>query len=328
MTITSLESLAHASAHERGLEFSIIDPLNERDRWLGLRKQDVTASVAGALFGVHDFITPYQLWALKSGLIEENIVENAAMRRGRLLEPVAIRLLSEERPSWRVERCLTYFRNPLFRIGATPDALAVDPERTGFGIVQIKSVEQSAFRRKWRNETGEVEPPLWIAVQALVEANLTGADWAVVAALTVGFGADIHVVEVPFNPAIWAELTTRVTEFWRCVEAKEPPPLDYQRDGEALTKIYAGDDGSTVDLTGWNRGTEIATLDAMLKDEIKTKEQARKSLRAEMLEKLGHAAVAMMDGRVLATARTVVRKSYMVKETTYRDLRIKEVGKG
>src|SRR4029079_19449389 len=118
-------------------EFSIIDPLNERDRWLELRKRDVTASVAGALFGVHDFVTPYQLWALKSGLIEDNIVETAAMRRGRLLEPVAIRLLREERPTWRVEPCSTYFRDPHARIGATPDALAIDPERTGFGIVQI-----------------------------------------------------------------------------------------------------------------------------------------------------------------------------------------------
>jgi predicted phage-related endonuclease len=324
MNIKSLDPLAHKAAGERRLtEFSIIDPLNERDRWLELRKRDVTASVAGALFGVHDFVTPYQLWALKSGLIEDNIVETAAMRRGRLLEPVAIRLLREERPTWRVEPCSTYFRDPHARIGATPDALAVDPERTGFGIVQIKSVEQSAFRRKWRNDSGEVEPPLWIAVQALVEANLTGADWAVIAALTVSFGADIHVVEVPFNAAIWEQLNTRVAEFWRCVETKEPPPLDYQRDGEALTKIYAGDNGETVDLTGWNRGTEIATLDAMLKAEISEKDKARKAIKAELLEKMGNAAIAVMDGKTFATARTVNRKSFTVAETNYRDVRFK-----
>src|SRR5262245_7287249 len=72
----------------------------DREAWLKLRGKDVTASVAGALLGVHEFTTPYGLWALKSGKIAEDPEETGPMRRGRLLEPVAIELIQEEHPDW------------------------------------------------------------------------------------------------------------------------------------------------------------------------------------------------------------------------------------
>ena len=77
----------------------------------------------------------------------------------------------------------------LLEIGSgTPDLFVECPER-GRGIVQIKSVEGSIFRKKWRDpETNEIAPPLWIAVQGIVEAHLDGAQWAAVAPLVVGFG--------------------------------------------------------------------------------------------------------------------------------------------
>jgi YqaJ-like viral recombinase domain len=325
----NLEATAREAATARGYEWHAVDPLGGREHWLALRDQDVTASVAGGLFGIHEFRTPWQLWARKCGFMLDTETESAAMRRGRLLEPVALHLLGEEhcatddRLGWLIDKGRTYYRDPVARIGCTPDGYAVDPEREGFGIVQIKSVEQSVFRRKWRNDIGEIEPPLWIALQALIEAELTGASWACVAALIVGYGLDLHVVDVPLNPGVITRLRERVAEFWRCVEAKEPPPMDYERDGEMLLALHPVDDGSTIDLTGWNRAAEITIDDAKAAAAIKDAKARRDAIKAELLDKMGKASTAMINGKVWATAKTVMRKAYTVQATSYRDVRIK-----
>src|ERR1700733_7613977 len=136
----------------------IASDATDRARWLSMRQQDVTASISAALFGsgVHPYVSPYQLWALKSGATSDEKAENAAMRRGRLLEPVALQLLGEEQPDWRVAPCKTYYRDPLNRIGATPDAFAVRPDIDGFGIVQIKTAGHFAFKKGWKDADGDV----------------------------------------------------------------------------------------------------------------------------------------------------------------------------
>jgi hypothetical protein len=307
-----------------GIEQFNINAASDRAAWLALRSQDVTASVAGALLGVHEYETAYGLWAAKSGLIPQEDGESGPMRRGRLLEPVAVALLAEERPTWTLTPGASYYRDPATRIGATPDCFAVDPAREGFGVVQIKSVESSIFRRKWKQEDGTVEPPLWIAVQALVEADLTGASWACVTPLVVGFGLDLPVIEIPLTPGIMDRLKEVVAEFWRRVDTKDPPDVDYARDGALLAQLYRDDDGSTVDLSGWNAGPVIAEEDARLAAEIKERKARRDAIKAEIIDKIGAAAVAMIDGEIFATARTVNRKPYAVAASSYRDIRIKK----
>ena len=304
-------------------EQHVVDPVANRDQWLKLRSQDITASVAGALLGVHEYQTPYGLWALKTGVVTDDIEESGPLLRGRLLEPVALQLLARERPTWRIEQPGIYIRDPIARFGCTPDAFAFDPERSGFGIVQVKTVEPSIFRKKWRADDGLAEPPLWIVVQALVEAELTGASWACVVAMTVGFGIDLHVVEIPLHEGVLAKLREAVTDFWRCVEAGEQPSPDYTRDGGLLARIYGQDDGSTIDLTGDNMLPSLAVEDEQLAGEIKVRKSRREAIKAEVLDKLGAASVATWDGRVIATAKTINRKEYTAKASSYRDVRLK-----
>jgi predicted phage-related endonuclease len=310
-------------AERLGYDTHAVDPINRRDEWLRLRSRDITASVAAALFNVHEFSTAYKLWVYHCGLTQYDPVETPAMRRGRLLEPVAVELLRERQPTWEIERACHYFRDPVHRIGATPDVFAVDPDRYGFGIIQVKSVEQSVFARKWRNENLELEPPLWIAVQASVEADLTGADWACVVALVVGFGVDLYVIDVPLFASVMETLRERVGEFWSMVGQRKPPPVDYRRDQATLLALHGLDDGSTIDLTGWNRFFEMADQDRKLAAQIKDAKFGRRAIRAELLDRLGKASAGMIDGRIVATAKTITRKAHTVQESRYRDVKIK-----
>ena len=297
-------------------------PVIDRTSWLRMRGRDVTASVAGALLGVHEFVTPYQLYALKAGLVAEDPEETPPMRRGRLLEPIALQVLREDNPTWRVEKGAEYYRHADARIGATPDALAIDPERPGVGVIQVKSVEPSAFRTKWQREDGTVESPLWIACQAIAEATLTGASWAIVAALVVGHGVEVHPVEVPIHAGIMERLRAEVALFWQRVERNDPPDPDFGRDGATIAALYPTDNGREIDLTADNRLPEIAAERDRLKSEIKTATKRVYVIDAEIKHRLGPYEAALVAGGRRITWRTEARRQRFFPPSESRVLRI------
>lgn len=303
--------------------------ITSREQWLALRKGDITASIAGALLGVHDFTTAYELWCVKSGRIAEDPEETAAMRRGRLLEPVAVELMREMRPTWKIHRGDVYLRDPDSRIGATPDVFVEDPDR-GPGIVQIKSVEAMAFRKKWRDpENGDVRPPLWIAVQGIVEAHLAkqthGAEWVGVAPLVVSHGLEMPIVDdIPIHAGVVDRLKKETAAFWDRVARGEAPPANYARDGAIIAQLYGATTNETVDLTGDNRLPELLREDAALSGEMAAAKKRREEIKAEIIEKLGRASSAICAGWHIS-APTTNRKGYTVKPSSYRQVRATEL---
>lgn len=296
--------------------------IENRDQWLKLRGQDCTASTIGCLLGIHPYITPLGLYLLKAGMVSEDPEETAPMRRGRLLEPVAAQMLAEERPDWLVRYPNeAYYRDLDCRLGATPDCFAYDEDHK-LGVVQFKNVEPSVFRRTWKDEDGIVSPPLWIVCQAIVEAHLTGAKWAAVAAMVVGFGIELHVVPVPIHSGIIHRIKDEVRAFWDRVAHNTPYPPDYARDGALIARLYPETNGHIIDLSSDNILPAIAAEDRQLAAEIKARDERRKAIKSEFLAKLGNAAGATFQGGRV-TANVVHRKPYQVAATQYRDVRVK-----
>lgn len=281
----------------------------DRENWLKLRRDFVTASVAGALLNCHPYTTAYQLWALKIGRIEESTEENEAMRRGRLLEPVAVQMLREERPTWTVDYRAdnAFYCDRELRLGATPDAFAYRPDMDGRGIVQFKTSSEEAFRSGWLDpETRDVEVPLWIAVQAIVEAKMTGAEWAAVAVLVVGRGIRMEVIDIPLHENVWSVLLLAVKGFWAVIAAGEHPPIDWDRDGSAVLDVNRWAEAKRIDLTG------DETVDVFASDLEDTRTKRRELqkredvLRAQILYALGPAEIATTK-RFEIIAPTTVR---------------------
>ena len=311
--------------------------INNEAQWQALRQQDVTASVAGALLGVHEYTTAYGLWASKTGALSQEPAAPAVsgdgdtysvsdLERGRLLEPVVFELIRRAKPTWRVDRADAYYRDPEARLGATPDAFAVDPARAGFGVIQVKTVSEHAYRRKWRDpDTREVDLPLWIGVQAAVEAHLTGASWAAVAAMVVDHKLTLHMIGIPLQPALIERVRLETTRFWSLVESGETPPVDYGRDASTLLRVHAQDDGAEIDLTGDNRLADLLADRAVRSARKSADDDALKAINAEIIHKLGNAAAARCGG-ALITAKTVRRREYVAKASTYRAIRVKMEG--
>lgn len=293
-------------------------PISDREQWLALRKQDVTASAAGALLGVHPYQTAYGLAAEKLGLISDQVNESGAIRRGNKLEAVVIDEIKGAR-EWTVDKAGDYFRDPLARLGATPDTYAFD-ER-GHGTVQIKTVADMVFSKRWKVD-GEVALPPWIAIQANIEAHLMGAQWAAVAVLVVGFGWDLHIIDVPIHHGIIERVRAEVAAFWRLVDAGQLPEPDYGRDGAAIARLYADAvPGERVDLSADNRLPEILTRREVLKGQAKDAAEELAAIDAEIRAKIGEAESGFLPGWAI-TNKLIHRKEYVAKASSYRSLRI------
>lgn len=310
------------------MSIEILRPTS-RDEWLDLRSKTIGASEVAALLGAHPYQTAYGLYCLKAGLLKVERTESGPMRRGRHLEQVAVNFLQEERSDWQVTANPMpggiFYRDVEMGVSCTPDAFIADPSRHGRGVCQIKSVEPSVFRKAWKGEDGIVDPPLYAVVQAIQEASLVEASFAMVCALVISFEIELHIVEVPIHAGLMAKLRTRVAEFWDMVESGTEPPPDYARDGEAIAQIY-GSDGRTIDLSGENELPTILDEDERLREQVKAAEERRGAIKAQVRHKLAGATFGYCNGWQI-TNKEQSRSGHYVKPSTFAVLRAKRTFK-
>lgn len=298
-------------------------PITDRSQWLEWRLSDVTASDVAALFGAHPYgKTALSLWAEKQGLTSGVLADDDALRRGRWGEAAILEMLADERPLWQIRRSKVYLRDRAIRLGATPDAEAVDPEREGLGVVQCKMVAESVFEREW---TGGA-PPLGFQLQTLTEMQLAGAAWGAVVALVVErFAWRPVIFDMARHEAAEARIRAAVSTFWANFEAGLMPVLDPELDAEAVAAIYpkAEIKAPPLDLSGDNELTgqlaTRATLQRLSKDALKQVETIETSVKA----KIGLYERATAPGWRISW-RNQHREGYSVPPADFRVLRITE----
>jgi predicted phage-related endonuclease len=279
-----------------------------------------------ALLGANEYLSAFSLWATKSGLVANTTEDNPAMRRGRLLEPIALQMLAEDHPQWIVEPNTipggAYYQDPELRLGATPDGFVTCPNR-GRGIAQVKSIAPSVFREKWQ-PNGEVpEVPIGYAIQTICEAHLSSAQWACVVAIVVDHGIRIEVVDVPIHAPLIARVRQEVANFWKMVDEGREPEPDYGKDAALIEQLFARPEEIEIDLTAENELPEVVAEYVNLGKSIAEISELRKARRANILHKLGNATAARIaTGRV--TAKSIKRKGYVVEPSTYRAIKFRE----
>lgn len=313
-------------------------PADDRAAWLARRQGDVTASAIAALIpdpgdptrGAHPYTTARRLYAIKTGeladdeavpMITTTSISLPPLIRGTVLEPVIPAVLKHLRPKWIVEPAGYYYRDPAARIGATPDFFVVDPSRPGLGIIQAKTTDNLILKQKWIGEDGAIEPPLFIVIQAIVEAALTGARWAAVAVLSTGINLDLHLIEIPIHLGVMARLKTAVARFWAQVEAGTPPDLDYARDGALIGDLFPRDNAQELDLRLDNRLPEIVAERDRLKAEMKRLGGEVDAIDGEVKARLGGYEAATIAGGRRISWRVEPRRSFVVPASEPRVLR-------
>lgn len=252
----------------------------ERPEWLALRREDITASEIGCLFGDLRYMTPLALYHRKLQGEADN--PNAVMIRGRVMEAAAARYLLTEMPelgyvsstnSGLIAREGSYLRlrtdDPLIRLGATkdyqvrigagdlinacarlhvalPEAWTAEPDRKLSLAVELKTVAEGAYYAHWSKG-----PPRQYVLQTLTQAMLGGDDGGLLAAMVVTPALSLRLVLYPIPRNFDAELglIDRARSFWEDFADQRVPQVLAQ-DNNLVGEVYPAQDGYIVDLTG------------------------------------------------------------------------------
>lgn len=128
-------------AEVRNRAWEQIDPEKDREEWLDQRKLVLGASEIMATAGLHPYMTPQDLQERKLGLAPRQ-EQTAVMRRGKLLEPVAVQLWEEETGKTTIPAPMrAHPDHPI--IAATADRLVVE-DRTP---LEAKCLGYATFQR-------------------------------------------------------------------------------------------------------------------------------------------------------------------------------------
>jgi predicted phage-related endonuclease len=296
-----------------------------REEWLAWRMADVTASDLSALFGRHPYgRSALSIWAEKAGLTE-GLADNPVLRRGRWGEAAAIEMLQDVRPTWTVRRLKIYVRDRTIRLGATPDAEAIDPERPGRGVVQTKVIARHVFERDWSGE-----PPFGFQLQTLVEMMLWSAVWGAIAALVVDGGAWFPAIfDIKRHEGAEARIRAAVVRFWADFDAGLMPIVNPQLDAEPVTSIYpkALIKAPPLDLSNHKDLPVALNQWARLKDTIAAAVKRVEPIETQIKARLGPHESATLPGWRISW-RNEPRKAYAVAASNPRILRITTTKEG
>jgi predicted phage-related endonuclease len=297
-----------------------IDPRNDRAAWLALRGQDMTASVIGALHGLHPYTSRLRLYKEKTGF-EFPDEQNVRMRRGLLLESAIAARVNEERPDWQISPAGVYLRDPGARLGATPDFF-VDGDPRGRGVLQTKLTMSAVFKSGWMVD-GEPQVPMWIRLQTLTEMMLADAPWGAVGVwLDDPYKNECYIFEIERHAGAEAQIRADVANFWQDVEWQIEPEVDGRLDSRLVELMYPQSDPLIrADLTGDNYLPEALAERATLKARIAEDQERVDEIETELKGKMGVAELALLNGFTI-TFKTIHRKAYEVKAGSYRKLNI------
>lgn len=166
--------------------------------WHELRMKGITGTDVGAILGVSPFSSAYKIWAIKTGLIKDEVKQNQAMRLGQLLEPALLQLFKEEHPEMDVFEVGTYSHEDYPFMIANPDGLAWEGDK--LWIIEIKT-----SRKYWD------EIPRHYIAQVLHYADVFTADGIKIVSYAGGnyqeWTVDFSDFEIEFQ-------REAVREFW------------------------------------------------------------------------------------------------------------------
>lgn len=291
----------------------------DRAQWLALRSQDLTASDIGAAVGVDPYKSRLALYAEKTGLLMPQ-GDNNAMRRGRWMEAAVLEAIRDENSDWRVEKANVYLRDPVLRLGATPDALAQTGIVPGLTNVQCKVVNRPAYDRDWVDG-----PPIGYMLQTITEGMLLDAPANIVAALVVDtYTADLFLHHLPRHAGAEERIREVAASFWANVAAGRVPAADETLDAEVVNALYPQSETDPVlDLSEDNMIRSLLAERLTAKVIVKVEQQRVDEIDVLIKEKLGKHERAELPGWKISW-KTQHRKEQIVAASTFRALRISE----
>lgn len=252
-----------------------IEEPTDREAWLAARRKGIGASEAAAICGASRWSSPYSVWLEKIDGKSNFGQENEMMQAGHRHERTIAEWFAEQHPDATIKDLGDFamvwadLPVPMF---ATLDRLITDMGVPS-AVLELKCA-WGPSGKQW-----ETQVPLAYQIQMTHQMLCAGLQTAYVAALIDGYKFRWHRMD--FNQKFADALVRKLAKFWKFVETREPPPVDFSKaTTDALAAQWMPPNPTTVELP-------MVALDwtnerAAIAGRIKSDEQ-RDSLLANLL---------------------------------------------
>jgi putative phage-type endonuclease len=243
--------------------------VRDQTHWHEIRSQHIGGSEVAALFDMSPFTTLWQVWMEKSGkLPPEDLSGNKSIQAGTFLES-GIANWAAHRWDMKIDKVVDYFTaDDCPGMGAS-----LDFQTDGGHPVEIK---WSAHGDGWEYEGDTITcAPDNYVLQVLHQMACTDAEYGWLIALIRN---EPRRMKVPRSEEIISKIKSHVAAFWDSVRAGQEPPVDFNKDGEAVVRLL-----DFVPMSDITLGDEHAHLfqkyldNAAIEKEAKAKKEEAKT---------------------------------------------------
>lgn len=243
----------------------------DREEWLKVRRNGIGGSDAATVVGLNPYKSAIELWADKTGRLEEK-PDTEAMRIGRDLEQYVAERFCEATGK-RVRR-----RNAVFSHGKYPYIIA-DIDREVIGENAGLECKTTSLFAKSDFENGEI--PLYYMVQCRHYMNVMGYDKMYLAVLVLGRA--FYWYEIPYDESENEALLNAELTFWNTYIKPDtrPNPDGSESSQRTIEKLY-GDDFRDNTIAMFEQDTTAAEL-AKIKSKIKELQATESQLKQELI---------------------------------------------
>jgi predicted phage-related endonuclease len=292
-----------------------VEPIATPDNSPETRRQFIGASELLAACVGDNYASRGALWELKTGR-RPPPKENTAMKWGNRLEKWLIEDWAELNCAEVLstqKRCLWCEDPPLV---ATLDAIVRLPD----GMICPLEAKTTRSRNQELGEEGDEIPLRWV-IQA--QSQMAAIDATECRFAVLVDQSELRQFRIERDQQVIDRLIERAAEFWRYVKDDTVPPAEWYEVDERLNRHqWIRDPGVSVELPAdiagrWSEYEEAGR-------QIKTLEERRESLKADVVAALGDANRGLLgDGRELVVS-TVNRAGYTVEPKSYVQMRARK----
>ena len=224
-------------ATETKSKYLLTHDMSHQD-WLRARQQGIGGSDAGAVLGLSDFRTQYDVWEEKIAPIPIEVEENERMEWGKRHEEAVAQ-------AWQEKTGMNVHRDNKMRFHPTIpyllvnlDRVIIAPDDRGTGVLEVKTADE------WTIKNWDGGIPLYYYAQCQHELLVTGYKWGEMAIL---FGKHtFRRYAFEYDTQFWDTGLAIYDDFWNNHVIPRIPPAP--KTNSDLKKAYPWGEESTEKL--------------------------------------------------------------------------------
>ena len=297
--------------------------MNRPQEWYEERRRKLGASEVATILGVNQWASPWEVWAVKQGIVEP-FGGNEATRAGTILERALLDAAEEALGEKLMRDVESPLDDPDLPLVATLDAITVSRS----AVVEAKTAGlYSGMAPGWGDEgrvTSDEQVPLSYYVQVQAQLACSLAPRALIYALLPCRGIVSYEVMPDQEFQCW--MITAAKEWWRrhMVDGKEPTKAVGDIVNLDVLKRIRREPESVVEIEGpvGEDAKRMISERAAIKQKMSQDKKLLDAIDANLVSMLGQCEAGLLDDGTSIVFKSQERKGYTVASTTFRSLRI------